>query len=120
MPMNAPKTAPIILNERDDAAIDKLLDDSTYGPGYLVSVDVCRKSGNMTPKFRTGIQCPLVRLKSLATALCELVAGGGQFKIDVYYDVGGGNKKRFLQSWWESFTDAPRIGKPWDDLTLVW
>lgn len=118
--MNAPKTAPIILNERDDAAIDKLLDDTTYGPGYLVSVDVSRKTGNTTPRLRTGIQCPLVRVKSLATAMCELVAGGGQFKIDVYYDVGGGNKKRLLQPWWESFTDPARIGKPWEDLTLFW
>lgn len=120
--MNAPKTPPIVLTERDDNAIDKLIDDASYGPLYLVSVDVSRKAGgaNLASKLRLGIQCPLVRVKSVAQALAEHVTGGGQLKVDVYYDAGGGNRKRLMTPWWESFTDPPRMGKPWDDLTLVW
>jgi hypothetical protein len=118
--MNAPKTAPIILNERDDSLIDKYIDDSTYGPLYIVSVDVARKNGNLSSKLRSGIQCPLVRVKSLATALCEMVTGGGQLRVDVHFDAGGGNRKRLLAPWWESFSDPPRIGKPYEDLTIAW
>lgn len=108
------------LTERPDEELDKLIDNPNFGPGYQVIYAITRKTGNNWSGVRTGIRGALIGAKDVARACSELVAGGGVFKIEVSYDAENGNKKRLLTPWLEAFDGPPKVGEPFQSLSLGW